>query len=58
MHENEISKIILDCAFKIHTDLGLGLFESGYEEILYNELANKQLIIERKKVLAIQYGGI
>jgi len=56
MHENEISKIILDCAFKIHTDLGPGLFESVYEEILYNELINKRLKVERQKVLPIRYG--
>ena len=56
MHENEISKIILDCAFKIHTDLGPGLFESVYEEILYNELINKRLNVERQKVLPIRYG--
>ena len=55
MHENEISKIILDCAFKIHTDLGPGLFESVYEEILYNELINKRLNVERQKVLPIRY---
>jgi len=56
MHENEISKIILDCAFKIHTDLGPGLFESVYEEILYNELINKRFNVERQKALPIRYG--
>lgn len=31
MTENEISKIILDCAFKVHTVLGPGLLESAYK---------------------------
>ena len=38
MHENELSKIILDVAFEIHKELGPGLFESVYEEILFYEL--------------------
>jgi GxxExxY protein len=34
MGENEISKIILDCAFKVHTALGPGLLERTYRECL------------------------
>jgi GxxExxY protein len=38
MTENELSKIIVDCCFKIHTTLGPGLLESVYEELLTHEL--------------------
>ena len=38
MTENEISKIIVDVAYRIHTRLGPGLLESVYEEIMYFEL--------------------
>jgi hypothetical protein len=34
MNENELSKIALDVAFKIHKELGPGLFESVYEVIM------------------------
>jgi GxxExxY protein len=34
MLENEISKHIVDAAFKIHTTLGPGLYESVYEAAL------------------------
>lgn len=34
MSENEISKIIVDISYKIHTQLGPGLLESVYETIL------------------------
>ncbi len=34
MSENEISKGILDAAFKVHTALGPGLLESAYEKAL------------------------
>jgi hypothetical protein len=31
MNENELSRIIVDVAFKIHKQLGPGLLESVYE---------------------------
>jgi hypothetical protein len=34
VHENEIAKIIVDAAFKIHKTLGPGLFESVYETVM------------------------
>ena len=34
MAENEIAKQILDSAFRVHTKLGPGLFESVYEAIM------------------------
>ncbi|MGI8636480.1 MAG: GxxExxY protein, partial [Segetibacter sp.] len=34
MTENEISKIVVDLCFRIHTAYGPGLFESVYEGIL------------------------
>ena len=37
--ENEISKIVVDLCFKIHTQYGPGLFESVYEEIFCYEWA-------------------
>jgi GxxExxY protein len=41
MNENEISKIVLDVAFKIHKKLGPGLFESVYEAIMAHELVHE-----------------
>ena len=38
MNENELSKVVLDVAFKIHKELGPGLFESVYEAIMAYEL--------------------
>lgn len=55
MTENEISKIVLDCGLKIHRKLGIGLFESVYEECLYYELTKNGLFVERQKFLSIQY---
>jgi hypothetical protein len=31
MNENELSKIVVDCIFKVHKNIGPGLLESAYE---------------------------
>jgi GxxExxY protein len=41
--ENEIAKQIVDAAFRIHTTLGPGLFESVYEAVMAQELARRGL---------------
>ena len=55
MTENEISKIILDCAFKVHTALGPGLLESAYRECLAYELTKSGLKIEKEKPMPLVY---
>jgi GxxExxY protein len=53
--ENQISKIVFDCALKIHRELGPGLLESAYEECLYYELNKTGLFIERQKPMPLIY---
>lgn len=53
MTENEISKIIIDKCYQIHVKLGPGLLESVYEEILFFELKNSGLNVERQKALPV-----
>jgi GxxExxY protein len=43
MTENEICKIIVDCALKVHRELGPGLLESTYEACLQYELIQNGL---------------
>ena len=43
MTENEIAKIIVDAAYKIHIKLGPGLLETVYENILAHELKKHNL---------------
>ena len=38
MNENEIARIVVDDAFKIHKTLGPGLLESVYQAVLDYEL--------------------
>jgi GxxExxY protein len=49
--ENEIAKIVFDCALKVHKALGPGLLESAYEECLFYELKKTGLKVEKQKVL-------
>lgn len=58
MTENEIASIIVDTAFRIHVDLGPGLFESVYERIMEAELTKRGLNVYRQKPIPIVYGGL
>lgn len=58
MTENEISKQIVDAAFKIHTQLGPGLLESVYEVVLAHELKKRGLRVVRQAPVPIVYDDI
>ena len=58
MTENEIAKIIVDKAYKIHVKLGPGLLESVYETILEYELQNAGLKVERQQPISFKYENI
>jgi GxxExxY protein len=58
MTENEISKQIVDAAFKIHTRLGPGLLESVYEAVLAYELGKRGLRVVRQKPIPVIYEEI
>jgi GxxExxY protein len=58
MSENELSRIVFDCALKVHQTLGPGLLESVYEECLFFELKKTGLRIEKQKPLPLVYEEI
>ena len=53
MTENDIAKIVVDTAFKIHTLFGRGLFESVYEELMYFELKKNFNNVKRQCPIAL-----
>jgi len=55
---NIIIGIILDACIKIHSELGPGLFESVYEEVLMYELIKRSLSVQRQKAIPVIYDGI
>jgi GxxExxY protein len=58
MTEDQISRLILDCAFKVHTTLGPGLLESAYRTCLAYELRKTGLFLEEEKPLPLIYEEI
>jgi len=58
MTENEISKIVLDCAFKVHSILGPGLLESTYRSCLAYELRKAGLNVKEEHPLPLNYEEI
>ncbi len=58
LSENELSKIIINSALKIHRKLGPGLLESSYEECLCYELRKESLFVEKQKPLPLFYDDV
>ena len=58
MNENEIAKVAVDCAVRLHKELGPGLLETVYEVLLSYELELKGLKVERQVPISIEYHGI
>lgn len=58
MTENEIGKIVVDCAVRLHKELGPGLLETVYEVLLSHELESKGLKVKRQVPIPIEYHGV
>ena len=58
MHENQIAKIVVDCAFKVHTALGPGLLESVYQAALAYELVQRGLLISVEQGIPAAYEDV
>lgn len=53
MEDNELTSKIIECAIKVHRNLGPGLLESAYKECLYFELVRNGLLVEKEKPLPL-----
>ncbi|NUN08358.1 MAG: GxxExxY protein [Ignavibacteriaceae bacterium] len=58
MTENEIAKIIVDCAYKVHYKLGPGLLESVYRECLLFEMKKAGLKALKEVPISVVYDEI
>lgn len=56
--ENQLSKIVLNSAIKVHRNLGPGLLESAYQKCLSYELKKRNLDIETEKALPLTYEDV
>ena len=58
MNENEISRVIVDVAFEIHTKLGPGLLESVYETVMASLLRKRGLQVDRQVPVPIRFDDL
>lgn len=58
MEINDITSIIIEESIKIHSDLGPGLFESVYEEILSYRLIKRGSHIQKQMAIPVFYEEI
>lgn len=58
MNENEISKIVIGCALRVHSTLGPGLLESSYGACLHYELLKAGFFVEVQKPLPLIYESV
>lgn len=58
MNGNELSFIIIGKAIEIHKELGPGLYEKIYHDILFYELQKEGLKVEKGKPIPVKWKGI
>ena len=58
MDLNEVSKIVIDAAMRVHTELGPGLLESAYQACLEFELRKRGLAVATQVGLPVVYEGV
>jgi GxxExxY protein len=58
MNENEVARVVVDAAIRIHMELGPGLLESVYERILEHKLKKRGLRVDRQVPVPVRYDGL
>jgi GxxExxY protein len=59
MHDIEVLvSCVLDTAMAMHIDVGPGLFETVYEQLLANRLTKQRVKVERQKTIGAQIDGL
>jgi GxxExxY protein len=58
MNENEIGRIVVDRAVRLHKALGPGLLETVYEVLLAHQLREAGLTVMRQVSIPIEFQGI
>jgi GxxExxY protein len=55
---NEVSRLVIDAAMRVHSSLGPGLLESTYEACLAQELRKAGLSVQTQVPLPVVYDGV
>ena len=55
---NQITALIIGCAYKVSNGLGCGFLEKVYENALAHEMRKAGLTVEQQKPIVVQYDGV
>ena len=58
MEIEEVARVVVDCGYRLHTELGPGLLESVYEVVLAKLLTDCGFCLERQKPIPIIFSGL
>ena len=58
MTENELGRMVVDCAVRLHKELGPGLLETVYEVLMAHELQQRGLKVKRQVPIPIVFHGV
>jgi GxxExxY protein len=54
----ELARIVIDCGYNLHKDIGPGLLETVYEVLLVQSIQERGLNVVRQVPIPIRYKGI
>jgi GxxExxY protein len=57
MSHDEIARVVVECAYELHKELGPGLLESVYEVLMADALRSRGLSVERQKPIPVLFRG-
>ena len=58
MTDYELTQKVIGCAMRVHSGLGPGLLESGYQECLCFQLRKAGLFVEKEKPMPLVYSQV
>jgi GxxExxY protein len=53
-----IARIVIDCGFQLHRDVGPGLFESVYQALMLASIRDRGLSVLKEVVVPITFKGV
>jgi len=58
VRENDVARVVVDAALRVHRTLGPGLLESVYEAALAHELRKRGLAVQTQLPVPVSYDGV
>jgi GxxExxY protein len=58
LNVEELSAIVVDCAYRLHVEVGPGLLESVYEAVLARMLLDRGVMVQRQVAVPINLMGL